>query len=226
MGNTPGRGVGVVVLSVAGRAIGGIHATRGARMLEPALGGGACGGPGRPQREGGKTCLDVSAWGLKSTPSTPFHTLSTPSTTWGVEPPSNHIHHTPPFPGGGVWRVWWWLGVGVVEPTGGVKSKQGVDGGVEDMARERDIERLLTRTVEQAGGLCWKFTSPGRVGVPDRFVVGPNGQVLLVELKRPGGRLTRSQRHVHAKLRARGVRVEVVDSTECARIAPAIWFEG
>ena len=36
--------------------------------------------------------------------------------------------------------------------------------------REKIIEEKLTKAVRQKGGVCWKFTSPGTAGVPDRIV--------------------------------------------------------
>ena len=94
------------------------------------------------------------------------------------------------------------------------------------MTRERDVETQLVRSVRAVHGLCFKFVSPANRGVPDRIVFLPGGLVLLVECKRPGGRLTRLQRHVHAQLKALGQRVEVVDSTEMARTAPKLWLQG
>lgn len=52
--------------------------------------------------------------------------------------------------------------------------------------RERVVEQALIQAVEQRGGLCWKFVSPGTAGVPDRIIILPNGKVGFVELKAPG----------------------------------------
>ena len=35
--------------------------------------------------------------------------------------------------------------------------------------REKSIEEKLTKAVQQNEGVCWKFTSPGTAGVPDRL---------------------------------------------------------
>jgi Holliday junction resolvase len=51
--------------------------------------------------------------------------------------------------------------------------------------KESDIERYLVQRVNAMGGLCWKFTSPGTAGVPDRIVV-MNGHTVFVEVKAPG----------------------------------------
>jgi len=47
--------------------------------------------------------------------------------------------------------------------------------------RERDIELKLRDAVKAVGGLCWKFTSPGTSGVPDRIVLMPKGRIAFVE---------------------------------------------
>ena len=51
--------------------------------------------------------------------------------------------------------------------------------------RERDIELKLRDAVKAVGGLCWKFTSPGTSGVPDRIVLMPKGRIAFVETKLP-----------------------------------------
>ena len=52
--------------------------------------------------------------------------------------------------------------------------------------KEKEIEKRLTDIVRDKGGLCLKLASPGRIGVPDRIIIYPNGVVGFVELKRPG----------------------------------------
>ena len=52
--------------------------------------------------------------------------------------------------------------------------------------REKIIEEKLTKAVKQNGGVCWKFTSPGTAGVPDRIVLMPGGRIAFVEVKAPG----------------------------------------
>lgn len=51
--------------------------------------------------------------------------------------------------------------------------------------REDVIERHLVNEVKKAGGIAYKFTSPGRRGVPDRIVLLPNGKIIFVECKAP-----------------------------------------
>lgn len=59
--------------------------------------------------------------------------------------------------------------------------------------RESTIERYLTQRVKAAGGIAYKFTSPGRAGVADRIVC-LQGQTWFVELKAPGGRMSPLQK--------------------------------
>jgi len=82
---------------------------------------------------------------------------------------------------------------------------------------EKDVEAALVRRVKALGGLCEKFTSPGRRSVPDRLVTMPGGQIIFVELKRPGGKPTEAQLKDHAKRRELGCDVRVIDNLEDAR---------
>ena len=45
---------------------------------------------------------------------------------------------------------------------------------------EKQIEQALLRRVKELGGMCEKFTSPGRRAVPDRIVTLPGGQIIFV----------------------------------------------
>lgn len=78
---------------------------------------------------------------------------------------------------------------------------------------EKDVEAYLKRKVTAQGGLCMKFVSPGLSGVPDRIVV-LNGQIVFVEMKKPGGRPRPLQVRVINLLRNQGCQVEVIDTKE------------
>jgi len=80
---------------------------------------------------------------------------------------------------------------------------------------ERDIEQALVDAVESEGGICWKWVSPGRVGVPDRIVV-LRGRVVFVELKAPGEKLRPEQERRHADLRRAGADVITIDTLGAA----------
>lgn len=55
---------------------------------------------------------------------------------------------------------------------------------------EKKVERYLIEAVKRMGGQSFKWTSPQHRGVPDRINFFPGGLVVLVEVKRPGGKLT------------------------------------
>lgn len=76
---------------------------------------------------------------------------------------------------------------------------------------ENDIEKYLKKQVTKIGGLCYKWTSPGTRGVPDRIILY-KGQTYLVELKRPGGSLRKDQRKVKASINQQGIDVYILDT--------------
>lgn len=86
---------------------------------------------------------------------------------------------------------------------------------------EKDIEAALVRRVKALGGLCEKFTSPGRRSVPDRIVTLPKGRVIFVELKAPGKKPSELQERDHQRRRELGCDVRVIDTMEAANA-----FEG
>lgn len=63
--------------------------------------------------------------------------------------------------------------------------------------------------VEQLGGLCWKFTSPGTAGVPDRIILY-DGRVYFVELKTERGRRSKVQKYIHKKMREQKIDVYMI----------------
>ena len=80
---------------------------------------------------------------------------------------------------------------------------------------ESSIEKYLKRRVEAVGGLCWKWTSPGRIGVPDRIVMLKGGIVAFVELKDSGKTERPSQVVCQNKIKSLGCWVfSSVDSKE------------
>lgn len=83
--------------------------------------------------------------------------------------------------------------------------------------RETAVERHLRKCVTMRGGMCEKFVSPGKKGVPDRLVTWPDGTMQLVETKRPkGGVLSPSQRRDHERRARKRVMVRVVSTKEAA----------
>lgn len=67
---------------------------------------------------------------------------------------------------------------------------------------EGQVEDYLIKKCEEYGFLCYKFTSPGRKGVPDRIVIG-RGHTVFIELKAENGtpsklQLLNAQRMIQA----------------------------
>lgn len=94
--------------------------------------------------------------------------------------------------------------------------------------KESTIERHLVRSVNAAGGQVRKVQWIGRNSAPDRVVMlpartlspasidcawcKPKGRVVWVELKAPGQKPTAAQSREHARMRAVGQDVRVLDS--------------
>jgi hypothetical protein len=81
---------------------------------------------------------------------------------------------------------------------------------------ETAVEGPLVRALRRRGVLTVKLNLSGNRGWPDRLVLLPGGRAVLVELKRPGGKLRALQEHVHAQLRALGFTVVTFDSAAAA----------
>ena len=87
---------------------------------------------------------------------------------------------------------------------------------------EKDIEKYLKRRVEQRGGLCLKFVSPGSTGVPDRLCVFPEGRIAFVETKTKRGKLSPRQQYVIGELQKLRAEVVVLHDTD----EVDIWLDG
>lgn len=84
------------------------------------------------------------------------------------------------------------------------------------MPIERDIEQFLVHRLKLGGAECYKWTSPGVRGVPDRIVLRA-GRIWFVELKRPGAKPRPNQIVVHRRLARQGFDVRVIASKEEAK---------
>lgn len=79
---------------------------------------------------------------------------------------------------------------------------------------ERTVESYFVEQVEAHGGEQRKLKWIGRRAGPDRFVKFLGVPVVLVELKRPGKGPRDDQAREHARLRAVGTDVRVIDSIQ------------
>lgn len=79
---------------------------------------------------------------------------------------------------------------------------------------EKTVERHLVEGVKKLGGLCYKFTSPGTQGVPDRLIITALGRVIFVELKTDKGILSKIQKYVISQMLLRHADVRVIYGLE------------
>ncbi len=68
------------------------------------------------------------------------------------------------------------------------------------IVREDDIETHLYKRVKRLGGMCYKFTVPGRRNVPDRIMMLPGICMQFVELKKPGEKPNDAQLREHKRI--------------------------
>ena len=76
--------------------------------------------------------------------------------------------------------------------------------------REKDVEARLVKAVRRLGGRAYKWVSPGNVGVPDRIVIWPGGDIEFVELKTEVGRVSPIQEVQIKRLQALGCKIRVL----------------
>jgi hypothetical protein len=79
---------------------------------------------------------------------------------------------------------------------------------------EANVEDYFVKQVKAHGGEQRKLKWLGRRAGPDRFVKFLGVPVVLVELKRPGKDARDEQQREHARLRAVGVDVRVIDTKQ------------
>lgn len=73
---------------------------------------------------------------------------------------------------------------------------------------EAKVENYLLDKATKNGFLCYKFTSPGRRGVPDRIIIG-RGHTVFIETKAPNGEPSKIQKLTIKKMRAAGADVRL-----------------
>ncbi len=83
--------------------------------------------------------------------------------------------------------------------------------------RESKIESEVGKYVKSKGGLFYKFTSPGRKGVPDRLVIRPGVVPFFIEFKATGKTLRPDQERERRRLEDRSCRAYTCDSIELGK---------
>lgn len=81
---------------------------------------------------------------------------------------------------------------------------------------ERHIEEDSVEKAEAAGFFVRKVQWPGRAGAPDRLFSRKDRGSVWIEFKDRGERPTLLQEREHARMRAAGMEVHVVDRVEDA----------
>lgn len=79
--------------------------------------------------------------------------------------------------------------------------------------KESQIEKKLIQETERLNGKCFKFSSYGNNGVPDRIVL-LDGKCYFVELKAPGKPLRPIQDYRKREFQKLGFTVRVIDSLQ------------
>lgn len=69
---------------------------------------------------------------------------------------------------------------------------------------EAEIERYFVQAVKALGGYAYKFRSVSQRGVADRIACMPNGKIIMVEIKKRGGRLSALQEVFAEEMRSVG----------------------
>ena len=81
------------------------------------------------------------------------------------------------------------------------------------MPLEKDIEKKFVDAVKRDfAAKVVKFKDGAQVGAPDRMILLPNGKVVFVEMKKPGGRLRKPQERYIQQLLNMGFPVSVCDN--------------
>lgn len=82
------------------------------------------------------------------------------------------------------------------------------------MRPEEKIEKRFVTECASLGVQSMKLERKGKKGYPDQSVFLPDGYLLLVEFKRPGGTTSYHQDICHEELRDKGFEVMIADNWE------------
>ena len=79
---------------------------------------------------------------------------------------------------------------------------------------EKEIEAAVCKYAKEKGFEVYEFSSPSRVGVPDRMFVAPYQRVFWIEFKSKGKQPTPVQEREAGKLTNCGFDVYLIDNVE------------
>jgi Holliday junction resolvase len=77
------------------------------------------------------------------------------------------------------------------------------------MATEQQIQSKLIKKLESEGYYVIKLVKTNKNGIPDLIAIPPGSDVLLIEVKRPDGRLSKLQEFRIKELKSHGVNASV-----------------
>lgn len=79
---------------------------------------------------------------------------------------------------------------------------------------EKHLQAKIIKRIRALGGIAFKTIAVGVRGFPDVVAVLPGGIVLFIEVKLPGGRISRFQTRILKKLSELGANAWVIKSME------------
>lgn len=82
---------------------------------------------------------------------------------------------------------------------------------------EKKIEHAVCEYAKSKSILCYKFTSPAKLAVPDRLFIRSDGYIWFCEFKSNGKLPTAAQYREHTRLRNNNVVVYVIDNIEAGK---------
>jgi len=82
------------------------------------------------------------------------------------------------------------------------------------LTTEKQIEAFCVQEASKRGGKAVKGNAVNTKGFPDRIIILPGGKIGFLELKRPGGKPTKLQKHWLQQLQNLGCFIGVADTKQ------------
>lgn len=80
--------------------------------------------------------------------------------------------------------------------------------------REQQIQSRRIKELEAEGYYVIKLINTNKNGIPDLIAIPKGSDVIFVEVKKPGGKLSKLQEYRLKELEAHGVKVEIYKGDE------------